>query len=388
MRDINRSAVLDLIHRQGPLSRTTIAKKINISLPTVMRIVAELEKERLVIPIGINEKSRGKGRKGELFAFNATEHLTLGVDLGGTKMYGAVADLAGNILYEETISHHQTSGEDSYQRLKQLIQSLSSFAKQTGKHIRGIGIGAPGVTYYEEGVVQWAPSLGWRDYPLKAKITSDFGLPTIVDNDVNLAALGETWFGAGQQAHSLVVIAIGTGIGSGIVIDGNIYRGSHQAAGEIGYLVPEPRLLGKPYNEFGAFEGLASGSGIAERARQALAGQMPKAELARLSSEDVFEAARRHENWACRVIAETVDYLAKAVVAVYLCLDPDLVILGGGVARSADLLIEPILQRLTGVIPIPPTLVASALGYRATVLGAVVNLLYNTANFYVVKKLV
>jgi predicted NBD/HSP70 family sugar kinase len=258
------------------------------------------------------------------------------------------------------------------------------FARATPKNIRGIGIGAPGVTYYEEGIVQWAPSLGWRDFPLKSRLEADLHLPVIVDNDVNLAALGELWFGVGQNVNNLVVIAIGTGIGSGVVLDGGIYRGSHEAAGEIGYLLPERACLGKVYDGFGALEQLASGTGIARRAQKFFNHEAP---VGQRNAEEVFEAARRKEEWALTVVDETVDYLAQAVAAVSVCFDPDIIVLGGGVSRSADLLVGPILARLEGAIPIKPQLVASSLGYRATVMGSIINLLHHTSDFYVVRKL-
>ena len=382
MRGINRSAVLDIIRREGVISRSAITERLNLSLPTVMRIVDDLVQEGLVVPT--DQKEWSGGRKRSLVRFNSAGHLTVGVDLGGTKMYGAVADLGGRVLHEVTLAHHGTSGEASYRGVVELIESLLSVAREEGGMLRGIGIGAPGVTYHEEGVVQWAPSLGWRDFPLKSRLKADFNLPVVVDNDVNLAALGELWFGAGQNADNLVVIAIGTGIGAGVVIDGAIYRGSHQAAGEIGYLIPERALLGRPYEGFGALEQIASGTGIAGRALQALGGEAGPGQV---TAEEVFAAARLRRPWASRIVDETVDYLAQAVAAMSLCFDPDMIVLGGGVARSADLLIEPILARLKGVLPVPPNLVASTLGYQAAVMGAILDLLHNTADFYVVRKM-
>lgn len=391
MRRINRSAILELIYQQGPVAPSVISKRLGVSLPTVARILDSLVTEGLVIQTGRKE-SRSNRQRSQV-SFNGSDRLTIGIDLGGTKMFGAVADLDGMILHEETIAHHQTSGEDSYQRISSLIHNLLTYAKGTAKKIQGIGIGAPGITFFEEGIVQWAPSLGWRDFPLKDRLMADFNMPAVVENDVNLAALGETWFGAGrgtylnQSGHTLVVIAIGTGIGSGIVIDGEIYRGSHQAAGEIGYLIPDRLSLDNNYEGFGAFEQLASGLGIAERASKLLEGKLRPSQRKKLTAQAVFKAARKQETWASQIVAETVDYLAQAIAAVSLCLDPDQIVLSGGVANSADLLIDPILDRLKGVIPILPSLIPSSLGYRAGVLGAVILLLHNTLDYYAVRKL-
>jgi glucokinase-like ROK family protein len=385
MRGINRSAILDIIRRESPISRTAIAQRLDASLPTVMRIVDELIDEDLVRPHGSTEWSGGRRRS--LLEFNAEGHVVAGIDLGGTKMFGAIADLGGKVLYEVDFNHHGTTGEACYQRLVELINMLLSSPKLEGRKIRGIGVGAPGVTLHNEGIVTWAPSLNWRDYPLKAKLSQQFDLPIMVDNDVNLAALGELWFGAGQKTQNMILIAVGTGIGAGIVIDGALYRGAHEAAGEVGYLMPGREFLGKKYESFGALEALVSGTGIAERARVALKGRRKRAALENLTAEDVFDAARQGGAWAKVVIDEAIDYLAIMIASVSAYFDPELIVLGGGVARSADLLIEPILRRIECATPVPPRLEASLLGHRATVMGAITNVLHNTADFYVVSKL-
>ncbi len=385
MRGINRSAILELIRRESPISRTLIAERLNVSLPTVMRIVDELAEEDLVRPHGTKEWSGGRRRS--LLEFNADGHVVVGVDLGGTKMFGAIANLGGEILDENEVPRHGTSGEKSYERLVEMIESLLHSPKIEGRRILGIGVGVPGITLHEKGIVVWAPSLNWRDYPLRTKLSERFPLPVMVDNDVNLAALGELWFGAAQNTQNMVLIAIGTGIGAGIIVDGSLYRGFHEAAGEVGYLLPGRDFLGKRYDGFGALEGVASGAGIAELARRALKDQRPPEALAALVAEDVFDAARHGEPWAKAVIDTAIDYLAIMVGGITAFLDPELIVLGGGVARSADLLLDPILRRVEGTIPDLPRLVASTLGHRATVLGAITNVLHNTANFYVVHKL-
>jgi len=216
MRAINRSAVLDLIRRQGSVSRSAISESLGVSLPTVLRIVETLIEEGLVRSSGASEWSGGRRRP--LVEFNAAQQHAIGVDLGGTKLYAALADLGGNILQEQVLQQHATTGEKSYRAVVDLIESLLETARQTGCSVRGIGLGAPGVTLPGTGLVQWAPSLEWRDFPLKQRLSAQFNLPVIVENDVNLAALGELWFGAGQNLKNLVLLAVGTGIGAGIVV--------------------------------------------------------------------------------------------------------------------------------------------------------------------------
>src|SRR5512143_511398 len=385
MRSINRSAILETIRSEGPISRNAIADRLDVSLPTVMRVVDDLIKEDLIHPQSATQWTGGRRRA--LLEFNPEGQVVIGVDLGRTKMFGAIADLAGNVLGEADLNRHRASGEKNFQRLTELIDTLLAHPRLQGRRLRGIGVGAPGVTQHKEGVVTWAYTLQWHDYPLKAKLVERYNLPIAVDNDVNFAALGELWFGAEQNVSNMVFITIGTGIGAGIIIDGALYRGAHEASGEIGNMLPDREFLGKRHQEFGALETIASGTGIAERARQALKGRRKPEELERLLAEDVFDAVRQGQAWARKLIDETVDCLAVAIANLTVMFDPELIVLGGGVTRSADLLIEPILCRIAGTIPAPPRLVVSSLEHRAVVMGAVANVLHNTSDFFMVHKL-
>ena len=382
MRDINRSAILEIIRRETPISRTAIARKLDVSLPTVMRIVDELIADGFVRLQGETEWSGGRRRP--LLEFNTEGYVVLGVDMSGTKMYGAVSDLGGNVIDEISIPQHGTSGEESFDLLVTLIDDLLAGPKVQGRRVRGIGIGVPGITLHDKGIVKWVYTLNWKDFPLKAKLTKRYELPIIVDNDVNLAALGEYWFGAGQNTQNMIVIAIGAGIGAGIIVDGALYRGSREASGEIGQMIPGREFFGNNYVDFGALESVASGTGIARRARE---NQRDAPNSDSIFAEDVFKAARQGQDWALSIISEEVDYLAIAIANLSVSFDPELIVLGGGVSNSADLLIKPILQRLNGMIPTLPKLVASNLGLRATVMGAITKVLHQTSNYYLVRKL-
>jgi glucokinase len=379
MRDINRSAILEIIRRESPISRTAIAQRLDVSLATVMRIVEELVDDGFVRLQGSTEWSGGRRRP--LLEFNSDGYVVIGVDLGGTKLYGAVSDLGGNILDEISMDHHNSFGEECYDLLVGMIDHLLESPKIEGKRVRGIGVGAPGITKHKEGIVTWAYTLHWKDFPLKTLLSERYSLPTTVDNDVNLAALGELWFGEGQNCKNMILVNIGTGIGAGIIIDGSLYRGVNEASGEVGSMVPGKEFLGKNYKDFGALESFSSGTGIAERARK----KRPRNNL--LRAEDVFEAARKNQKWAVEIIDGAVEYLAIAIANLAVLFDPELIVLGGGLTRSADMLVEPILKRIDGIIPTPPRLVVSKLGTRATVMGAVTHVLHNTSNYYVVHKL-
>jgi glucokinase len=385
MRAINRSSILELIRCVGPVSRSQIAEELQVSLPTVMRIVDELTTEGWVHETGVKEWSGG--RKRSLIKFSGSNRQIIGIDLGGTKIFGALADFNGQILHEMYFDHHQTQAEDSLRVVFHVIDELLEVASHGKIPVCGIGIGVPGITLAETGEVTLAPALEWQGFPLRARLNERYPYPVVIENDVNLAALGEVWFGSEDcDEQNLVLIAIGTGIGAGVVLNGDIYSGVHHMAGEIGYLLLDRGQLGRKYPGFGAFEQVASGTGIADRARLIFAKHLSTETQEPLTAEDVFAAARRHEKWAKTILIDTIDYLAQAIAAVALLYDPDVILLGGGVSRSADLLIDPILRRLEGAIPTLPNLSVSRLGYRGAVMGAIMQLLRITSNHYTVQK--
>lgn len=369
IRRLNRSSVLDLLRQASPISPTEISSRLNLSLPTVMRILEELAHQGLVVRL--EEQQYSGGRPRSLVSFNGTSHAVIGLDLGGTKMYGTVADLCGTIQGEVYRASIPASPEENLNLTIEMIEELLQVPRREGQKVLGIGVGAPGVTLFEEGIVTWAPSLGWRDLPLRDLLARRFGLEVVVENDVNLAALGEYGFGVAKGASSLVCLAVGTGIGSGIVLERKIYRGYHQSAGEVGYLLPSKDALGKRYEQFGALESLASGTGVVQRAQELVDSLHLPIDTKTLTAEVVFDLARHGEAWAQTIVSETVDYLALIIAAISVVLDPEVIVLGGGVSRSADILVEPILNRLQGCLPAPVRLVVSNLGYRAAVMGAI-----------------
>jgi len=388
MKRLNRSAVLELLREQGPMSRARIARALNLSPATVTRIVSELVEENLVLETGTGDSTGG--RRPTLVQFNYAANAIIGIDMGGTNIVGALADLGGNILQKVSLPSFSGDGrKDALEQLIKVIEQLLSNPRLEEQELRGIGIGAPSIILHREGVVVWAASLGWKNLPLKKILEDRFHVPVFVENDVNLAALGESWYGTGKGVRNLVCISIGTGIGAGIVIGGKLYRGCSEAAGEVGYLVPDSSYLGKRYDQFGCVETLSAGPGIVRRALtymekggDTLLRELTGGDLNKLTAEMVFEAARRGDPLAQKVVDETVDYISMIVVSVAAILNPELIILGGGIARSADLLIEPIRQRVEGVVPVMPLIKASELGENAAVMGAIALVLHSTSDIY------
>ena len=373
MRSINRTAILNLIREKCPIARSQIARQLNISLPTVMRIMDDLIEEDLVRLQEGSESTGGRPRR--LVEFNGDAYAVVGVDLGGSKMFGTVANLSGDVQHEIYLEHEEDGPDDYVGRLCELIEQLLETPRPPGQKIRGIGIGVPALMHGREGVVGWAPALGWRDLPLKEMLSERFAPPVFVENDVNLAALGELGFGAGRGAQNLVCIAVGTGIGAGIIVDGALYRGHNQASGEVGYLLPGIKYLGRQYDQFGALESLASGSGIAARAQQVLQEAGQPVPSGSLSAEVVFCAARQGESWAQQIVDETVDYLSLAIATVSSLLDPEMIVLGGPLSAAEPYLL-PAIQEAVENATLPEIrekvqILLSAFGPDASVMGAV-----------------
>jgi glucokinase len=386
MRRVNRSVILEYIRQNSPISRSEISRALGLSMPTILRIVEELVKEEDLVRY-TGETAGRTGRPCELLEYNKDGYAVIGIDLSGPKPYGSLANIGGEILGEIRLEQHHSSDEANFEQISNLIRSLLNLPRKKDQSLLGIAIGVPGITHSRAGVVEWAPTLNWRNFPLKTRLEGHFQYPIVVENDVNLHALGEQWFGVGRGVNNMVLIDLGTGIGAGLIIDGAIYRGHNEAAGEAGYILPNTASLGRPYTRFGAMESIISGTGITERARSVLSNRILPNELASLTVSDVFNAARDGESWAKKLVDETIDYLSIVIANTATLLDPELIVLGGSFFNSADLFVEPILKRIEGVIQHVPRIEVSILGPQATVMGAITLTVHTTKDYYVVRRL-
>lgn len=383
LRKVNESAILELIREKEPISRSEIARQLGLSPPTVTRIVNALIDEGLVLK-GEPGNSRG-GRRPMLLEFNHRASLIIGVYVG-QNMVGALADLSGEILERRNVS--SLPGERGIQRLAALIEELHQASRHYGPPVRGVGIGAPSITLFNEGIVTWAPSLNWRNLPLKRRLEEKLGLSVFVENEVNLITLGETWRGAGRGMRNLICISLGHGIGAGLILDGRLYRGSNDAAGEVGYIIPNERYLDCTYDgTYGCLESLAGSTGIVRRMQQRL-DNGEESVLAPFRNETsppltvqmVLEAAREGDSASQAVVQETIDYLSIAVANLACILDPERIVISGDLAEFGDLFVEPIRHHLSGLVPTEPDIVLSELGMDAAILGAVAIALRQTSD--------
>lgn len=307
----------------------------------------------------------------------------IGIDVGGTNVKIALVDGEGKIIYSNSVPTYAQMGyEYTVNNIKQAIRGLMKETNTDAKEIEGIGFDFPGQVDYKTGVVKLAPNIpGWVNVPIAQMIEEEFNIPTRIDNDVRCAALGELKFGAGKGCENFVCITVGTGIGSGLVINGQLVRGAANAAGEIGHI--KLQMNGGPIcgcGDTGCLEAFASGPSIVAMAQEYLKGGKSTKfrEMAGADGEItpyiVAKAAEAGDPVAKRIFEIVGTYIGMGLVSVINLLNPEKVIIGGGVAAAGDLLLDPIRktikERAMVVAGNSVEIVPAELGNSAGVIGA------------------
>jgi predicted NBD/HSP70 family sugar kinase len=296
------------------------------------------------------------------------------VDLGGTRCHGALADLAGEVLFED--ERGTRADGDPFDTLVSCVSHLRRSAGARRLPVLGVAIGIPAILDPGSGRAIGGPRVEWDDFEIVSRLSRALDVPFLVENDVNLAALAHAWRGAARGVDDFVVVSVGTGIGGVVVAGGRLVKGRHNAGGEVGYVTTERALLDVPVERgLGGLESVASGPAIARRAEELLRGETADGTGSVLhgrpvSAEGVFAAAAMGDPLARDVIAEAVDHLSLALTAVAATVDPELVILEGSIGRSLGAYVEDVRRRLRLRLPAPPEVLASTLR-SATVVGGI-----------------
>lgn len=369
-RRLNRQRLLDTIRRQGPISRADLAKLTALSPPTVSGLVEELVTDvGLLREIGIGASSGG--RPPVLLEFNADYGYVVGIDLGSRMMRAALADLQGRVIARREERTRVESCEATVDQLCALIGAVIGESGRDPAKLFAIGIGAPGMTDVNSGRVISATNLvGWTDVPLRDLVQERLVAPVRVDNDANMAALGERWMGVARSASHFVFLALGAGVGAGVVIDGRLHRGHHWHAGEICRMTLDYREWQVDYGERGYLESRIGAAAIPEwaHARTVLAHAGREGEAA---MQTIFSVAASGDAEANEVVKEIAVYLGSAIANIVAVLDPSLIVFGGGLSHAGDVLIEPVRQVVSQIVPNVPRLEMSSLGDDAQLLGSV-----------------
>ncbi len=289
----------------------------------------------------------------------------LAVDVGGTKVAAALVTRRGRVIGRE---RQPTPPDGPEPLVEQIVEAARLLSRR--RRIQAVGVCVPAVLECDTDRVLWAPNLpGWKDVPLREMLRDRLGIPAFVEYDGHAAVLGEWWAGAGRGYRQVASVIIGTGIGGGLIVDGRLWRGRDRLAGAVGWFP----VLGPEGLDH--WENVAAGPAIARRARQLIAaGAVSALKADDLAAKDVFDAARRGDSLACRVIRETADVIGQGVASVISLVNPEIVILGGSVGQQGDLLLEPVRQAVNHwAQPISARdvpIVSSTLGEEAGLLGA------------------
>ncbi|MBM7584666.1 glucokinase [Bacillus pakistanensis] len=281
-----------------------------------------------------------------------SEKWLVGVDLGGTTTKIAFLNLYGELLHKwEIPTDKSDNGKNIIINIAKAIDQKLSELDQPKSKLMGIGMGAPGPVDMVKGIIYEAVNLGWdKNMPLKDLLEVETGLSAVIDNDANCAALGEMWKGAGDGAKDIICVTLGTGVGGGVIANGDIIHGTRGAAGEIGHITVVPDG-GYPCNcgKSGCLETVASATGVVRLALEALNDSSHKSILKEvktsLTAKDVFDAARTGDALAKQVVNKLAFYLGIAIANLGSALNPEKIVLGGGVSRAGDILLKGVVDR-------------------------------------------
>ncbi|MBT2228904.1 ROK family glucokinase [Nonomuraea sp. NEAU-A123] len=302
--------------------------------------------------------------------------LTIGVDIGGTKVAAGVVDDDGTVVAQALKPTPADRPDQVAATVAEVVRELAQ-----DREIEAVGVGAAGFVDETRSIVRFAPNLAWREEPLQKKISGLIGLPVVIENDANAMAWGEARFGAGRGQSHIVCITVGTGIGGGFVFDGKLFRGHWGMGAELGHMqvVPHGRLCG--CGQIGCWEQYASGNALVAEARHIAAVQPKRAEIllglagGKIEGEEVTEAAKLGDEASLLAFASLADWLGQGMADLAAVLDPSCFIVGGGVSRAAEFFLdrtrETFAQKLTGRGHRPLAEIRLAeLGASAGVVGA------------------
>jgi predicted NBD/HSP70 family sugar kinase len=362
LRAINERTVLETVRRLGPSTRSQVAESTGLSKPTVAQAFGALLKARLVREAG--RTSGSQGRTAQLYELNARAGWVLGLDVGRDWVRGAVADLNGDIAARHDERARVRSARTLIEQIGEVGRGLVADAGVAKRRLAHATVGSPGVFEPTRRKMTLAESLpGWGREGVLEALQEALEVDVTLENDVNVATVGEQLHGLGKDVDNFVFLHVGVGVGLGLVVEGRLFRGATGAAGEVGYLPFPDELLPAKSRKRDYLGTIVGSEGVvAEARRQGMTG--------RLTARSVFDAARRGEPKAQQVVAMEAKRIARTIATVVPVVDPELVVLGGGIGRNGDLLLEPLRAELRSSV-FHPRIEASALGEDGPVLGAV-----------------
>lgn len=362
LRQLSVRAVVEALLRRGPLSRAELARVTQLSKQTISEVVRALEAGGRV---GVAGQVQGAlGRSAPTYELREDAALVLGIDLGGTKLHVALANLLGAVVAEAVEPTDPRGGEHVVAQIGATVDGLLRRAERAGAVLSGAAMGCPGVVDPRNGAIGIAPNiLGFAEMDVVGALVARLGCPVLVENDVNLAALGERWRGCCTGVRSFALVALGTGVGMGVVAEGRLVRGARGAAGEIAYLPIGADPFDSRLYRHGTLETAVGGRAILERYR-GFGGTWAE------DVRTVFDRLADGDRAAEAAIDETARILVQALMAIGAVLDPERIVLGGSIGVRPEFVAR-VRALSASRLPFPLAIELSALGSRGTLVGAI-----------------
>ena len=344
IKEINRNLVLNLIKSQGPISRTDLARISGLSPATVSGITAEFLTSGIVRTTGEGE-SKG-GRRPVLLHLNLSAGFVVGIKLMENSITSALTDLDAKVLHHrETpmrLTEQPPSPEAILANIIQVIEQTIAESEVERQRVLGIGVGMAGAVYGESGISRYSPFFNWRNVPIAKPIADHFDLPVYVENDVNALTIAEKWFGYGHDVDHFIVVTIGRGIGAGIVVNGQLYRGAGGSAGEFGH------ILMASGSEMTTLENLASDTAMVRQAETAIeqGSQTKLTEAPSISLTAIIDAAESGDHLSRKLLADSGRWLGIGIASLINTLNPQLVIIAGEGVEAGEWRFDPMREAI------------------------------------------
>jgi len=308
-----------------------------------------------------------------------SEKIYVGVDLGGTTIKVGICDAEGNLKQTyEGPTKAEEGAEAGMERIAQYVRTIVEQSPYEWEQVAGVGAGMAGFLDIPKGFIKFSNNLDWHNVPAKEILEAKLGVPVAINNDANVAALGEAWGGAGRGYANCVCYTLGTGVGGGIIINGKVYEGFGGMAGELGHMaiVPDLEAINCNCGQKGCLETVSSATGIVRMAKDAVerGDRTSLALIEKITAKDVFDAGKAGDEVALRIINRAAYYLGRSMASIAVVVNPQRFIIGGGVSKAGDILFEPIREIFKKYTPehaqTGVDIVPASLGNDAGVVGA------------------
>lgn len=380
VRRLNTAIILDCLRLNAPLSRAEISSKTGLNRSTVSSIVSNLIRDSLVREIEFQKDKLG--RPGMLLELSPDGACAIGAEIGVDFLSIMLADFVAKPLWRKRVAINPEIGQPAFiKRVGDLIQEALNHAQQTGSRPLGISVGVPGLVDVQQGELVFAPNLKWSHVPLRQMLMERFDLPVFVENDANAAALGEYYFGVAREVENFIFLSADVGLGGGIVLGGKLFRGNSGYAGEVGHMALDPNGSLCGCGRRGCWESLVSPRAVVRNIQatlrdgtDSLIRELAHGNLNDITFDQVIEAAQANDCVALNALQDVARWLGIGIANLVNAFNPELVVLGGALARASKLLI-PVIETTVGENALEQPrqalkIAISAYGSEACIVGA------------------